>query len=112
MLTYKEIAKEYGISEKIGALEKALLSIKGVVNVDFDLNGYLDDIYEVIIIPKYSVLPVDWKSDDYYAKRKKVLQNILRKARAAGLKRTEDVIEDMGEHFYIVFSSKEWNKQK
>ena len=58
MFTYEEIAKEYGISDRIEALEKALLSITGVEKVDFDLNGYFDDIHQVIIIPKYSVTPV------------------------------------------------------
>lgn len=112
MFTYKEIAKEYGISDRIEALEKALLSISGVEKVDFDLNGYFDDIHQVIIIPKYSVTPVDWKSDSYYEKRKKLLNSILRTTRKAGLKRTEDRIEDMGEHWYIVLSSREWDKEK
>ena len=112
MYTYKDIANEYGISERIEALEKALLSIDGVEKVDFDLNGYLDDIHQVIIIPKYSVTPVDWKSDSYYEKRDHILDSILKAAEKEGLSRTEDRIEDMGEHYYIVFSSRNWRKDK
>ncbi len=112
MIDSKYIAKTYDIEERIEALALALLSIKGVEKVEFDLNGYLDDIYQVIIIFKYSVNPVDWKSESYYEARKKMLSRVKSKAKAAGLIRTSDSIQDMGEHYYLVYNSAQWNKDK
>ncbi len=111
-MDYKKIAVTYGIDDNIDCLKEALLGIKGVKEVNFDLNGYLDDIYQVIIIVKYGIEPVDWTSDLYYKERKKMLNKILRFARIAGLKRTEDSIEDMGEHYYLVFNSSKWDDNK
>ena len=44
------IAERYGITEKCASLERDLLSIDGVTSVEFDLNGFLDDIHQVIVL--------------------------------------------------------------
>ncbi len=60
------------------------------------------------MIPKVVITPVDWKSEEYFEKRKKALESILKVSEDAGLSRTSDAIEDMGEHYYIVTSARKW----
>lgn len=47
------IAERYGITEKCASLERDLLGIDGVTGVEFDLNGFLDDIHQVIVLVGY-----------------------------------------------------------
>lgn len=47
------IAERYGITEKCASLERDLLGIDGVTSVEFDLNGFLDDIHQVIVLVGY-----------------------------------------------------------
>lgn len=111
MIDSAYIAKKYGISDRMHQLKTSLLSIKGVVDVQFDLNGYLDNIYQVIVIAKYSI---EYLSDlgAYYKAHGRIQKELVNKARALNLTRSEDAIEDYGEHFYIVFSSKKWNDNR
>lgn len=111
MKDYKDIAKMYGISERMEALEKALLSISGVSSVSFDLSGYYDDIYQVIVIAGYET-DVTLPYEDYFKQYGKIQKDIVRIAGKHDLRRTEDRLEDMGAHFYIVFSSSKWNENK
>ena len=39
------IAERYGITDKCASLEQDLMNIDGVTSVEFDLNGFLDDIH-------------------------------------------------------------------
>lgn len=111
MIESKDIANIYGITDRIEALEKALLSVKGVTEVRFDLTGYFDDIYQVIVIAKYTH---DYENglDNYYEEHSRIQKDIVKVANKHLLTRTEDALEDMGEHFYIVFSSSKWNDNR
>ncbi len=109
-MDYRKIAVQYGLTERIGALEKALLSVKGITEVTFDLNGYLDDIYQVIVIARYRI--ESGALGDYYRQHGKIPKDMVAAANRLGLCRTSDAIEDMGEHFYIVFSSSKWNDNR
>lgn len=92
-------AVKFNILEKVEKLEAELLKIDGVKGVDFDLDGFYDNMKQVIFLTKYDI-PV---SDvDYFDKRKTLIKNVLTVAENNGLKRTEDAIEDYGEHFYFV----------
>lgn len=100
----KNIAKHFGILERCLDLEKALLSVDGVtpeksadLGIDFDLNSIPS---ELVIVPKYGI-PVS--ADDYFDRRRKMLMNIIETCKQFGLTRSEDEIEDYGEHYYIVF---------
>lgn len=90
-------ATSFGILEKCKAFERDLLRIDGIETdhegVDFDLNGYLSEIWQVIIIPKY-----DTRKD-----LTQIVEKTLEVAKDHGLTRTSDRIEDYGAHFYIVF---------
>lgn len=90
-------AEHFGIAEKIVKLKYDLLAIDGVIDVEFDLDGFWSDIHQVIFLPKY-LIPLD----GYYTARRKMLQNILDCAGRHGLTRTGDQIEDYGNHLYIV----------
>lgn len=94
-------AKRFGVYDRIAEFEGKLLEIDHVVDVEFDLSGFYDDIRQVIFLPKYDIpasLP------DYFEVRKAMLQQVLDVAAAFGLKSSGDTIEDYGEHFYIVRS--------
>lgn len=90
-------ATRFGILERCKAFEADLLQIDGIEidheGVDFDLNGYLSDICQVIIIPRY----------DYHKDFSTIVSHVLEVAREHGLSRTSDRIEDYGAHIYIVF---------
>jgi len=109
-MEYTKISKQYGLDERIGALTKALLSIDGITDVTYDLNGYLDDIYQVIVIAKYEIRTEN--IGEYYRIHGSIPKEMVKVARKNGLVRTEDSIEDMGAHYYIVFSSSKWNDNR
>lgn len=90
------IAEWYGLTKKCESLERDLLSIDGVTSVEFDLNGFLDDIHQVIVLVGY----------DYHKIRSawSVAGKIVEKALLYhDLNDSGDLIEDHGEHLYLVF---------
>ena len=95
-----KIAKRYNILENIHKLEKELLSIERVTEVEFDLDGFLDNMGQVIFLTKYDI-PVE--TEDYFKVRRKLLVDVIKVAQDNGLSRTEDRIEDYGTWFYFVF---------
>ncbi len=97
---HREIAKRYNILDKVESLEKDLLKIDGVAEIDWDLDGFLDNLHQVIFLTRYNI-PVSVQN--YYELRKKLRYEVLITAREHGLTKTEDTIEDYGEHFYWVF---------
>ena len=94
----KRYAEHYGIYSRLQELEKDLLSISGIPDVDFSVDNF-DEIPQVIVIPHYVIDPT---ADNYYSVRKEQLINILNTCAQHDLHSSGDVIEDMGEHWYIV----------
>lgn len=94
-------AERYGVLERIKSIETDISEIEYVSGVEFDLDGFYDDFDQVIILVKYDI-PI--ASDTYFTARIALLSSVIAKAKQHGLKRTEDRIEDYGEHFYFVFS--------
>lgn len=91
-----QIAERCGIAEKCALLEHDLLGIDGVTSVEFDLNGFLDGIHQVIALVGY----------DYHKIRSawSVAGKIVEKALLHhDLHDSGDLIEDYGEHLYFVF---------
>ena len=101
-----ETAKRFGILERCRAFERDLLEIEDIVpdksddGVPFDLSGFFDDIFYVIIVPKYAIRA---DRDDYWEARKRLKERVVALAKKYDLRRTGDRIEDHGEHFYFVF---------
>ena len=93
----RKTAEHFGILARIELLRTDLMEIEGVVDVDFDLDGFWSDIHQVIFLTKY-LLPLD----DYYTARNTMIRSILECAQCHGLSRTGDRIEDYGEHLYFV----------
>lgn len=89
----------YGITRRIEKFQAELLAVDGIVDVDFDLSGFLSDIPQVIFLPEYDI-PV--QLPDYYTKRRALLKEAVRIASENGMTRTDDRIEDYGTSFYIV----------
>lgn len=102
----KKIAAQFGILERCESFEKDLLQVKDIVpdkfddGIPFDLSGLLSDIFQVIIVPKYSIQA---DRDDYWDARTKLLESVIALAEKYDLHCTGDRIEDQGEHFYFVF---------
>lgn len=105
MIDYKEVAKTFGLSKKIEEFKNNLLKLPYIQDVEFDLTGYFDDIFQVIAITKYNI-PVS--ADDYYWRKKNCKYAVSSIAKECGLKPSGDRIEDHGEHFYYVFDSSNW----
>ncbi len=95
----RKTAERFGILEKVEKLEKELLTIAGVAEVDFDLNGFYDNMNQVIFLTKYDI-PVG--SLTYFAQRKELLDSVKRIAEENDLYPSGDPIEDYGEWFYFV----------
>lgn len=101
-----KISKQFGVFERCSAFESGLLKIKDVVpdesdsGIPFDLTGFLSGICQVIIVPKYDIRA---NRDDYWEARRQLLVSVIALAGEYDLHRTEDCIEDYGEHFYFVF---------
>lgn len=90
------IAERYGIAEKCASLEHDLLGIDGVTSVEFDLNGFLDSIHQVIALVGY---------DYHKIRRWSAAGKIVEKALLHhDLNDSGDLIEDYGEHLYLVFN--------
>ena len=98
-----EIAKEFGLYDRLTALDKELMQIDGVKNIKFDLDSYYD-FPQIIFLANYD-LPYD---ETYYKKRAEMTNKIIEVSKKYGLKRTGDPIEDYGEDLYFVF----WDTQK
>lgn len=102
-------AIKFNIIDKCKKLEKELLQIEGITEVDFDLDGFYDNMYQVIFVAKYDI-PANL--DNYFEVRKQLVKEVIQVATNNGLTRTEDRIEDYGEHFYFVFKhDNTWKKQ-
>ena len=102
-------AQKFGILNKCQALEKELLQIDRVEKIEFDLDGFYSNIYQVIILATYDI-PITL--ENYFKARKEVSNNVVKVAGNYGLTRTEDSIEDYGTSFYFVFHcSKEWKNK-
>lgn len=87
-------AKHFGQLGRIKAFEEALLKIPGIIeSVDFDLDGWFDNIRQVIICPKYN-----WRAD-----RTQIIRDVINAAKELDLHPSGDAIEDYGEHLYFVF---------
>ena len=99
------IARRYGIVEKCALLESDLLGIYGVTSVEFDLNGFLDGIHQVIALVGY----------DYHKIRSawSVAGKIVEKALLYhDLNDSGDLIQDYEEHLYLVFNcGPSWSKK-
>lgn len=95
----RKTAERFRLTEKIEKLQRELLKIEYVEDVDFDLVGFCDNMNEVIFLTKYNI-PVS--VENYFSLRRKMVEEILETAARNGLKRTEDRIEDYGTWLYFV----------
>ena len=93
-------AKKFGILDKCQELEQELLQIGRVEKIEFDLNGFYSDIYQVIILTIYDIPAT---LENYFETRKEVVKNIIKVAGNYGLTRTEDAIETTERHFILCF---------
>lgn len=101
----RRTANNFGITELVENLKTALLAIQGVVSVEFDLDGFWNNMNQVIILTGYEI-----PYDNYFPARRQMVDSIISTAIDHGLTRTEDQIEDYGAHLYFVFScDKCWN---
>ena len=107
-----KIAEQFGIIVRCKVFESDLLQIKDIVpdkmdgGIGFDLTGFLSDIHQVIIVPKYDIRA---NRDDYWEARQQLCENIVALAGKYDLHPSGDRIEDYGEHFYFVFTcGKSW----
>jgi len=96
----REIAKNFGILNRIESIESDLLKVKSIEEVEFDLDGFYDNINYVIILVRYDIPTA---SDTYFTDRAILKMSVIETAKEHGLARTDDRIEDYGAHFYFVF---------
>ena len=96
----KRIIERCHLTEKIEKLTGDLLKIPGAVQIEYDLDGFLDAIPQVICLVKYDI-PVT--AENYFDLRSNLRREVISVAREHGLRKSEDTIEDYGEHFYFVF---------
>lgn len=101
-------ADHFGITRLIETLKSDLLTIQGVTSVEFDLDGFWDDLNQVIFLTGYDI-----PFNAYYSARRQMVESIVSTAATHGLTRTVDSIEDYGAHLYFVFScDKRWTRKE
>lgn len=100
----KAIAEKFHFAEMLQALDSDLTALDGVERAEYDLDGFNDGIPYVILLVKRDI-PVAAKN--YFEQRRMVLTAILKAISSNGLERTEDMLEDHGEWWYIVTKLKE-----
>lgn len=106
----KRTAERFNILTNIKKLERELLNIDGVVSVEYDLDGFWDNINQVIFLTEYDINVTD---NDFYDKRRELISEVIHVAADNGLYLTGDRIEDYGQHLYFVFGcNDEWLKNK
>ena len=75
-----KIAEQFGILERCKAFESDLLIIKDIVpdksddGIPFDLTGFLSNIHQVIIVPKYNIRA---DREDYWEARKQLRESVI-----------------------------------
>ena len=105
----RKTAERFGLTEKIEKLQRELLEIEYIEDVDFDLDGFYDNMNEVIFLTKYNI-PVS--VENYYRLFHRMIKEILETAYENNLKRTEDRIEDYGTWLYFVTEYKTERNEK
>ena len=95
----QQTADAFGITYRVEELKRDLLAVDGVVDVEFDLEGYWSNIQQIIFLPRYDVPLTDKR---YYTKLMTLIARVLEVCAAHGLIKTGDPIEDYGEHLYFV----------
>lgn len=104
----QRIIERYNLNDKIENLTKDLLAIPYAVSVEYDLDGFLDNIPQVIFLVKYDI-PISLDACDYFKARQGLIYDVIGTASNHGLRKSEDIIEDYGEHYYFVFyHDKSW----
>lgn len=98
----RKTAELFGLTGHLEKLKADLLNIDGVEDVEFDLDGFYDNIHQVIVLAKYRI--PENRYGHYCQSFREILSGILSVLQSNGLTRTRDAIEDYGEHFYIVTS--------
>lgn len=71
-------AIKFNIVEECKKLETELLQIDRVAEVEFDLDGFYDNMNQVIVLTKYDV-PVGM--ENYFQKRREIIMNVIETAR-------------------------------
>ena len=96
---HAQTARRFGIYEQCEHLEADLLKIPGVVSVEFDLDGFYDNMHELIFLTEYQITE---KGADYFQAFRAMKLAIIQTAMAHDLTSTGDAIEDYGKHLYFV----------
>lgn len=95
-------AEQYGIKEQCEKLEQELLNIDGVTNIEFDLDGFYDNLGQVIFLAKYEIDDRCASDLEYFNQRTYIMQSIIEVCKNNDLYYSGDKIEDYGAHFYFV----------
>ena len=109
MVDNKKIIEKFNIKQQIEKLDKELRDIPDVVDVEYDLNGFLSGIYQVIFLLQYNITA---ERSDYWEARKMLKQRAINVINNNDLYKTSDVIEDYGRHFYFVAGCKKTTSSK
>ena len=96
---------KFGVLDKMERLERTLLAVPGVKSLEYDLNGFYDDLNEVIFLAEF---------DPQISIRSKyaLKTEIAKAAKACGLERTGDAVEDFGSYLYFVTDCTAWEPNK
>lgn len=106
----KETAQRFGILNQCEALENDLLKIPGVASVDFDLDGFFDNLHQVILLIEYDI---DVKRGDCFEALRELKKHCIMAMLSHGLNPSGDAIEDYGRHLYFVRQcGKHWTATK
>ena len=78
----KKTAEKFNIYDKVIKLKYDILQINHTTSVDFDLDGFYDNLNQVIFVVGYDI---DVHFDNYFDIRKNFIETIVKVAKRVGL---------------------------
>lgn len=95
----RKTAEKFGVLEMCEKLETQLMSLQECSEVDFDLNGFYDDMDLVCVLVGYDI---DICQKSYYNTKRQFLISVIEVMLEHDLHPAGDYIEDYGGLFYFV----------
>lgn len=110
----KEIANKFGITDNLNKLTNDLMNLEYVTNVEYDLDGYYDNMNAPITLVSFDINVKDKEYDitNYLSAKTQLIKQILAVMKNNGVNVEVKEFEDNDTYFYIVAYSTNWNTEK
>lgn len=106
-----DLAIKYNIKDNLDKLTSDLMNIQNVTKVEYDLDGYLDNINAPITLVHYDIAEKE-SASEYIDAEKELKEQVLSVMKENGVNVELEEFENNDTYFYIVAYSTNWNTDK